>query len=91
MFVKGKSGNPSGRPKSKLNSLLAKELTKRFKGERQTNEEAIAKKVVEMARAGDKDCIELIWTRMEGKVAQPIQGDITETKRIVLVFPEGSK
>lgn len=90
-FKPGQSGNPSGRPKSSLGKTLSKIVREKFPGKRFTNEEALCRAIVKRAIEGDKDLIELIFDRLEGKVPQAIQGEISETKRIVLVFPEEKK
>lgn len=67
-FKKGQSGNPGGRPPSKLNKLLSEYL--RSKDGDKTREQKLAEKIYELALDGDMRAATLIWDRMEGKVRE---------------------
>lgn len=90
-FKPGESRNPGGRPKSNLNKILSELLSKKAPGERLSCEQVIAQKIVTLALSGDQDAIEFVWDRMEGKPTQRVEGEINDTRRIVLVFPEAAK
>lgn len=74
-FVKGVSGNPTGRPKEKPFTDALRLAVKRVMGDR-TALQVIADNLVEMA-AVDKnlDAIKEVANRLEGKPVQPIAGD----------------
>lgn len=74
-FKPGQSGNPNGRPKSTLNKTLAKLLANKCPGRTFTNEEAVCRVVVELAKEGDKDMINFIWDRIVGKPLQTLSSD----------------
>lgn len=71
-FPPGVSGNAGGRPRSTLSKTLALLLEEKLPDVDTTNELEIARKIVELARAGDKDMIEFIWDRLEGKAPQSL-------------------
>lgn|SRR5574341_588701 len=58
-WEKGKSGNPSGRPKGSRNK--AKELAEALIGTNATN---IVKKVISMALAGNEACLKMCMDRI---------------------------
>ena len=68
-FKPGKSGNPGGRPKSKLNQLLAKHLGLKANDSGEKWEMLLVKRVIALAVTGDKWALEFIWDRLEGKPA----------------------
>lgn len=69
-FKKWESGNPGGRPKKlPITDRLREELAKKGKS-RITNDAAIARKLITMAIAGDKEAIKEIFDRTEGKPVQ---------------------
>lgn len=69
-FVKGVSGNPSGRPKKlPITDALREELAKRG-NHNVRNDIAIARILVKMAIAGDAAAIREIADRVEGKARQ---------------------
>lgn len=81
----GESGNPKGRPKrgQAMADTLRRVLAR--KGEDgKANKQAIAEKIIELARAGDLDAIKLIFERIDGKVAEAVQvgGAVTFTLRL---------
>lgn len=72
-WVRGRSGNPSGKSKTKmltdqLRAILTQEPDRVRK---------IADKLVQLAEAGELEATKLILERIEGKVAQAI--DVTTT------------
>ncbi|MBL8845453.1 MAG: hypothetical protein JNN24_06745 [Hyphomicrobium zavarzinii] len=69
VFKKGQSGNPGGRPKSKLfrEALLA-ELA--AAGEDTMELRDIARKLIDMAKEGDIQAVKEVADRLEGKPAQ---------------------
>ena len=62
-WKKGQSGNPNGRPRT--GRAFAEAL--RAVGEEGDNLQAVARKVWELARAGDLRAIGLLAERMDGK------------------------
>jgi hypothetical protein len=73
-FQPGQSGNPNGRPKSSLTSILREQLQKEDPAgpEKQSFAESIVRQVIEKAARGDLRAIELLWSRLEGKPVQPL-------------------
>ena len=67
-FNKGKSGNPSGRPKGlvSLAELLRRRLKTSPPGERKNYAEFLVGKLLSMALQGDIQAIKLIWNYTEG-------------------------
>jgi len=77
MFKKGQSGNPGGRPKSKILSeayrkLLETEIAK-GKDKGKTYAEVIAAKILKEARKGVVKAASEIANRVEGKPLQSVQ------------------
>jgi hypothetical protein len=71
----GQSGNPSGRPKKlHITDAIRAEL-EREGPDGIPNDEAIARVLVELARAGNMDAIREIADRTEGKPRQRIESD----------------
>jgi len=70
-WVKGRSGNPRGRPRrgSCLADLLRRELD-RAGPAGVAQKEAIVNKLVELAFEGDLRAIDMIFDRLEGRPAQ---------------------
>lgn len=69
----GQSGNPSGRPKKlHITDAIRAELA-REGPDGIPNDEAIARVLVELARAGNLDAIREIADRTEGKARQRIE------------------
>lgn len=65
-FVKGQSGNPAGRPKSNLGSLLSKFMQESH-GEK-TREQWLIERVWAMGAGGNLEAIKFIWERLEGRI-----------------------
>ncbi len=89
-WPKGVSGNPGGRPKKlPITDVLREELEKRGKHNVMVSR-SIARKLIDLALAGNIEAMHLIADRAEGKVPQrveqsgpdgaPIQFDIPETR-----------
>lgn len=73
-FVKGQSGNPGGRPKTKpLTALILKELDKKAPGTKFRQGELAVWKLVQLAIAGEGWAIKEILDRVEGKAVQPLE------------------
>ena len=78
-FEKGKSGNPSGRPKKKqcipdiLRKIGAEEIE--TKGGRMTKIEALMHMVYKRAVEGDQWAVNFIADRTEGKPVIKVEGD----------------
>ena len=51
---------------------------------------ALARIRAAMGLGGERST-EIVLERTEGKVPQPIEGDLTLTKRMVLIFPEADE
>lgn len=89
-WPKGVSGNPGGRPKKlPITDVLREELEKRGKHNVMASR-SIARKLIDLALAGNIEAIHLIADRAEGKVPQrventganggPIAYDIPDTR-----------
>jgi hypothetical protein len=76
-FKPGQSGNPKGRPPTRgLLVHLRKQLEDATKG--LPAEELIAKKLVELAKAGDLAAIRECFDRVEGRPKQSVDLDVKE-------------
>ncbi len=71
-FVKGQSGNLSGRPKKDRELTAALEVV--------VSKTLLAKKLWEMVRAGDLAAIKYVYDRIEGSPTQRHQFDIEEVR-----------
>ena len=83
-FVKGQSGNPSGRPKSKPFADALKEEIEAA-GTKQPVLREIARKLLDKAKEGDMHAVKEVADRLDGKPAQEIQGNIESTTYVVRV------
>ncbi len=79
-WAAGQSGNPSGRPKKglSLTDALRKQLSRNDPSGKR-NVDAIAEKIIELCRAGDKEMISLVWDRLDGRVpaVAEVSGEMT--------------
>ena len=78
-WTKGQSGNLNGRPKSEvcLTTAIKAQLCEIDPNDSQkrTKLEVLAERTIANAYA-DVNYLKQIWERIEGKIAQPIEGDI---------------
>lgn len=80
----GQSGNPGGRPKG-VPSLTA--ATLRFAKAHPERIDTVVAMLFDQAEAGNIRAAELLWDRLDGKVAQPIA--MVPDTHIVLRWPSG--
>jgi hypothetical protein len=83
-FVKGQSGNPTGRPKEKIFTDALRLAVKREDGDT-TKLHRIAERLVAEALAGESWAIQQIADRLDGKPAQAIIGGDDDDPAINLV------
>jgi hypothetical protein len=74
-FKPGQSGNPSGRPKTNLNSILSAELQKKFEGNKKlTNEAMIVKTLLKLAIEDENlEALKYVYDRMEGRMKDNVE------------------
>ncbi len=83
-FVKGKSGNPHGRPRrDQAISEHIRRLLAEVQGDGRTKGEMVAAKLIELTMAGDSRAAVLILERIEGKVPDGTKHDGTVTVRVI--------
>lgn len=93
-FQPGESGNPEGRPKGSRNmSTILKELLDEdvdVEGDKMPFRNAIVKKLIKKANAGNLRAIQEIFDRTEGKSKQEIQipGLVDPVIRVKISKPE---
>lgn len=96
-FQPGQSGNPGGRRKEKpyrdaLRKVLAEEAGfEPAKSETRTKLEAVARKHVAEALAGEMSAVKEIAERLDGKVPQAIANDDESGEPFVIRVIRGSK
>lgn len=73
-FEKGKSGNPSGRPKEKVFTDALRVAVLREDDEGKVKLHRIAERLVAEAMAGESWAIQQVADRLDGKPAQAIIG-----------------
>jgi hypothetical protein len=66
MFEKGKSGNPSGRPKDSFGPVLRDMLDTLGEGSQYTERALIAQKLIDLAKSGEIQAIRYIMDRIDG-------------------------
>src|SRR5215211_1893386 len=78
-FQKGKSGNPSGRPKEKAFADAVRLAVNREGPDGRKKLQAIAEKVADAAAAGESWAIAQVGDRLDGRPAQSLEhtGDMT--------------
>jgi hypothetical protein len=79
-FKKGQSGNPSGRPKGlSITRLVREELQKPANPETKTTKaEMLAAMIVNLAQAGDRVLIPLVWRYVDGEPKDTAEKAIRE-------------
>lgn len=82
----GQSGNPGGRPKTKM---LTEELRKALEENDGLMVRWIIARLLLQSAEGAVDATKLIFDRAEGKVAQPIVGDEEAPIPVALQFGKG--
>jgi hypothetical protein len=94
-FVKGKSGNPKGRPPKHecLTSLLKEELERVNPSDKQgrTWMELVVMATLRLAIKGKAAALREVWDRIDGKVRQEIGVDMDVNKEIDRRLAEGRK
>jgi len=94
-FQPGVSGNPGGRPKSKLLSeaykraLEAEILTGKFKG--LTEAEVIAQRLLDEAKKGKVNAASELADRVEGKPRQSYEVQLSVVDELPKLIEEGRK
>ena len=73
-IMKGSILNPSGRGGGTKNmtTILKDAIAQVCEGDPMKRQERIVQKVIEMAEAGDKDMVKLVWEYIDGKAVQRI-------------------
>lgn len=89
-FVKGKSGNPKGRP-PKGHSITETLLS--MMDEQPEVKRAIATKIMKLALAGDIQTIKTLWSYLDGmpKQSTDITSDGEKISPLVIYAPEKNK
>lgn len=87
-FAKGNRANPNGRPKKgqALTDLLRLRMAEPGPDGR-LNSEIVADKLIALACAGEMDAIKVVFDRLDGKVATPV--DLQGEQRINIVLDWG--
>ncbi len=77
-FVKGQSGNPSGRPKRRevIDAMLAELKRKPFPESKSTNAQMLAATAVREALEGDVHWAKLLMEYVYGKPVQPVDVEV---------------
>ena len=74
-FKKGQSGNPKGRPKDMLTTLLRSEVVKKCPQDKQNRTwlQLVVLATIQLAIKGHPTALKEIWERIDGKVIQQIE------------------
>ncbi|MEE8607595.1 MAG: DUF5681 domain-containing protein [Nitrospiraceae bacterium] len=91
-FKKGESGNPSGRPKTKLLTQAYRELLEQISGpkkNRKTLAQVLAQNAVEQAKKGSLAALKEITDRTEGKAVQPLSHSGLGSEPITFIITRG--
>lgn len=84
-FKKGQSGNPKGRPKANLTSILKEEVAKQLRAKGKSVEidgvkvsvaQALIKKLIGKALNGDMKAMQMLFDRNDGKCVETVQQQI---------------
>lgn len=86
-FKKGQSGNPGGRPKGlSITAIIRKELEKKVKGaDERTYKQLFAQSLIRHAISGHSMAISQILDRVDGKVKEKIEAEVTNKLSIELL------
>jgi hypothetical protein len=72
------AGAPEGNQNARKRNRMLTDALKRELTQNPEDVKAVARKLIDSAKAGDSWAQNLIWDRLDGKVPQPIVGDDDE-------------
>lgn len=76
-FVKGKSGNPGGRPKDTFTPVLRDMLETIADNSTYQEKAVIAQKLIDLAKSGDMSAIKYCMDKVDGTPTQRVEQDVT--------------